>query len=96
MNEPTYEQMMDLYLNGAIDHLCNIFLGAGGEVGRGESESTVCPCIIRLEVKGHFLLPLVAITEVYAVHAYKPVGAGNHLHHQGQLSIRERMQFEAM
>lgn len=71
-------------------HLRDVFRGASGEVGRGESESTVCSCVIRLEVNGHSLFPPVAFTEVKAVHTDEPVGAGDHLHHQGQLPIRER------
>lgn len=64
--------------------LCDVFLGDGGEVWRRESESTVSPCIIRLEVNSHFLFPLAAFAEVKAVHTDKPVGAGDDLHHQGQ------------
>lgn len=64
--------------------LCDVFSGACAEVRRRESESIVCPCIIRIEVNGHFLFPLAALAEVYAVHTNKPVGAGDYLHHQGQ------------
>lgn len=42
----------------------DVFRGAGGEVWRGESESTVCPSIVRLKVDGHLLFPLAPITEV--------------------------------
>lgn len=82
--------MSAFLVNIARAHLCDVFLGAGGEVGRGESESTVGPCIVRLEVNGHFLFPPAALAEVKAVHTNEPVGAGDHLHHQRQLPIGER------
>lgn len=71
-------------------HLCDSFHGACGEIRRGEGEATVGASIERLEVKGHLLFPLVALAQVNAVHPHEPVGTGNHLHHQGQLWIRER------
>lgn len=71
-------------------HLCDSFHGACGEIRRGESETAVGAGIERLEVKGHLLFPLVALAQVNAVHPHEPVGTGNHLHHQGQLWIRER------
>lgn len=77
--------MMSLVVKIARAHFCDVFLRARGEVGRRESESAVRPCIIRLEVNGHFLFPLAALAKVQAIHTDKPVGAGDHLHHQGQL-----------
>lgn len=71
-------------------HLRDFFRWAGGEIWRGESETAVCACIVRLEVKGRLLFPPVALAQVHAVHPHKPVGTGNHLHHQGQLWIRQR------
>lgn len=78
----------DGFLHGS--NLCDVFWGAGWEVGRGEGESTVCPRIIRLEVDAHFLFPLVTLTKIQAVHTHKPVRAGDHLHHQGQLLVKEK------
>lgn len=66
-------------------HLSDVFAGVGGEVGRGESETAVGAGIIRVEVNGHFLFPLVALTQVYAVHPDEPVRAWDHLHQHGQL-----------
>lgn len=71
-------------------HLRDFFRWAGGEIWRGESETAVCACVVRLEVKGRLLFPPVALAQVHAVHPHKPVGTGNHLHHQGQLWIRQR------
>lgn len=83
------KEIMVFVLGDIIDHLCDVFRWAGGEVGRGESESTVCPSIIRLEVNGHFLFPLPALTKVQAVHTDEPVRAGDHFHQQGQLWVRK-------
>lgn len=71
-------------------HLCDLFHGACGEIRRGESEPAVGASVERLEVKGQLLFPLVALAQVNAVHPHEPVGTGNHLHHQGQLGIREK------
>lgn len=90
LNESNERMIVFVLVKTAKGHLCDVFYGAGGEVGRGESESTVCPCIIRLQVKGHLLFPPATLTKVEAVHTDKPIGAGDHLHHQGQLLIRGR------
>lgn len=91
MTDTLNARMMDfVFVNNVVSHLCDAFLGAGGEVWRGESKTTICPRVIRLEVKGHFLLPLATLTKVQAVNTDKPVGARDHLHHQGQLSIGQR------
>lgn len=83
--------MMDfVFVNNVGSHLCDSFLGAGGKVWRRESKTAICPCVIRLEVKGHFLLPLATLTKVQAVNTDKPVRARDHLYHQGQLSIGQR------
>lgn len=73
-----------------VGHLRDFFRGAGGEIRRGESETAVGACVVRLEVKGHLLFPPAPLAQVDAVHPHEPVGTGNHLHHQGQLWIRQR------
>lgn len=73
-----------------VGHLRDFFRGAGGEIRGGESETAVGACVVRLEVKGHRLFPPARLAQVDAVHPHEPVGTGNHLHHQGQLWIRQR------
>lgn len=63
MQVSVHEQMIlcTCYKNS---YLCDVFSGASGEVRRRESESAVCPGVIRLEVDGYFLFPLIAIAEI--------------------------------
>lgn len=79
--------------NNVGSHLCDCLLGASGKVWRGESKAAICPRVIRMEVKGHFLFPLATLAKVQAVNADKPVWAWNHFHHHGQLLKREKTEF---
>lgn len=60
-----------------MTHLCNLVLWEGLEVWRREGEPAVSSCIVREKIQRHILFPLVAVTQVNALHAHKPVWARN-------------------
>lgn len=71
-------------------HLRDFFLGYGFKVGGGECEPTVSSRIIWEKNQRDIFFPLVAITEVDAVHAHKPVRAWNESHNKRQLELDRR------
>lgn len=66
-------------------HLCHRVLRDSGEIGGRESEAAVSPGIIGVQVHGHLLPPAAAVTQVQAVDAHEPVGAGHDADHEGHL-----------
>lgn len=68
-------------------HLCDFLLRYGFKVGRGEGEPTVSSRIVWEKDQWDVFLPLVAIAEVDAVHAHKPVRTWNDSHDKRQLEL---------
>lgn len=72
-------------------HLSHCVLWDGGKVGGGEGEAAVCPCIMRVKIEDHLLLPAASLTQVQTVNAHKPVRARDDAHHEGHLEGTRRL-----
>lgn len=66
-------------------YLRHCVLWDGGKVGGGEGEAAVCPCIVRIKIEDHLLLPAAPLTQVQTVNAHEPVRAGDNAYHEGHL-----------
>lgn len=66
-------------------YLSHCVLRDGCKVGRGEGETTVCPCIMWVKIEDHLLLPAASLAQVQTIDAHKPVRAGDNTYHEGHL-----------